>query len=73
MVLETYIVRIYRREPGAPCELAGMVEKPGCPEMKSFAGIDELLSIFSKGGFSGKKEKMRREERDRVIRTQPNR
>jgi len=71
--LETYIVRVYRREPGVPCELAGTVEEPGSSEMKSFAGIDELLSIFSKGSFSGKKEKMRREERDRVIRTQPNR
>jgi hypothetical protein len=55
--VETYIVRIYRREPGAACELAGTVEEPGCPERKSFADVHELLSIFSTGSFTGEKEK----------------
>jgi hypothetical protein len=44
--LETYIIRIYHREPGALSEIAGTVEEPGCLEIKSFVGIDELLSIF---------------------------
>jgi len=52
--LETYIVRIYRREAG---ELAGTVEEPGYPERKSFADIHELLSIFSAGSFTGQKGK----------------
>lgn len=63
--METYIVRIYRREPGAACELAGTVEEPGCPEKKSFTGIDELLSIFSAGSFTrqeGKRQKERLEK-----------
>jgi hypothetical protein len=55
--METYIVRIYRREPGANCELAGMVEEPRCSHTKSFADIDELLSIFKEGSFTRQKEK----------------
>jgi len=55
--LETYIVRIYRREPGAACELAGMVEEPGCPETIPFVDIDELLNIFRKGSSVRQKEK----------------
>ena len=55
--LETYIVRIYRREPGVPSQLAGMVEEPGCPGKKPFTDIDELLSIISKENFTRQKEK----------------
>jgi hypothetical protein len=57
--LETYIVRIYRREPSAPCELAGTVEEPGCHESKHFSDIDQLSSIFRKGSFTGKKMKQK--------------
>jgi hypothetical protein len=28
-LMDSYIVRIYRREPGDPCEVAGTVEEPG--------------------------------------------
>ncbi|SPF48095.1 hypothetical protein SBDP1_720003 [Syntrophobacter sp. SbD1] len=55
--METYIVRIYRREPGTCSKLAGMVEEPGCPERKSFADIDQLLGIISEGSFTGGKHK----------------
>jgi len=65
--IETCIERIYRPEPGAPSELAGTVEKPGSSGMKSFAGIDELWSIFTGGSSSTQKEK--RKGADRPVRS----
>lgn len=45
--METYIVRIYRREESDPRMLAGVVEEPGVAENKGFSNLDELWKILS--------------------------
>jgi hypothetical protein len=58
--VETYIVRIYRREPGDPDHIAGTLEIPGCSEMQPFLNIEELLNIFRKGSLGWQREKLRK-------------
>ena len=44
--MDTYIIRIYRREDGDPDTLAGTVEEPGIPEKRAFVNFDQLWDIL---------------------------
>lgn len=44
--MESYIVRVYRRNRKNPRVLAGVVEKVGREEKEGFENIDELKEIF---------------------------
>ena len=48
--METYIVRIYRRETDDHRMLAGTVEEPGKPEKKVFTSVKELWNILVRLG-----------------------
>lgn len=45
-LVESYIVRIYRREPKEPWKIAGVVEVPGSDQKRAFASSDALLEIL---------------------------
>lgn len=50
---ESYIVRIYRRDPKNPRIVAGTVEEVGIEGKKGFGNFDELrgiLSVSPRGG-----------------------
>jgi hypothetical protein len=50
MPIESYIVRIYRRDDNDPHAIAGTVESAGTEEKKSFTSSRELLRILSLSG-----------------------
>jgi len=43
---EYFIVRVYRRAPGATPELEGVVEVVGAPQQRAFASSDGLWAIL---------------------------
>jgi hypothetical protein len=45
--MDTYIIRIYRREKSDPHTLAGIVEEPGVPGKKAFVNLDQLWDILN--------------------------
>lgn len=45
--MDTYIVRIYRRDKKDPKKVAGVVESVGKEGKKSFSGPDALWTILS--------------------------
>ena len=48
--MESYIVRIYRRDRKKPHLLAGVIEEVGNTEKRGFENIDELKSILTRDG-----------------------
>jgi len=46
-VMESYILRIYRYQPGRPQSLVGVVERPESEEKLAFTTLDELWAILS--------------------------
>jgi len=56
--MDTYIIRIYRREESASHTLAGTVEEPGIPEKRAFVNLDQLWDILHP-----KKKKLSRPKR----------
>lgn len=46
MILNTYIVRIYRRKNGIPHNLVGVVEEVGKKEKRAFSNLDDLWEIL---------------------------
>jgi hypothetical protein len=44
--MESYVVRIYRRDAGSPQNLVGLVELVDVNEEKSFVSFDELRAIL---------------------------
>ncbi len=53
---ESYIVRIYRREPENPERITGLVEVIETGEKKKFASGDELREIFSARNMTKKRD-----------------
>ena len=57
-VMESYLVRIYRKAEGNPRMLVGVVEEPGAKEKKAFHNLYELWDILNplrdKPGQSGR-------------------
>jgi hypothetical protein len=45
-VMDSYIVRIYRRDQDDPGELAGLVEMVGTSDRLSFRNFPELTSVL---------------------------
>jgi hypothetical protein len=45
--MESYLVRIYRREEDNPRLLVGVVEEPGVNEKKAFQNLYELWNILN--------------------------
>ena len=45
--MDTYIIRIYRREENESHTLAGTVEEPGIPEKRGFVNFDQLRDILN--------------------------
>ena len=46
-VIESYVVRIYRRDPQHPDQVAGLVEGVGLEKSKSFRTVAELLQLMA--------------------------
>lgn len=46
-MLETYIVRIYRRDEKDSGHVVGMVERVGIKNHQTFRNLDELIQILS--------------------------
>lgn len=44
--METYVLRIYRREDGIPHRIIGIVEESGVEGMKAFTCLEELWRIL---------------------------
>ena len=45
--METYILRIYRREKGIPHRIMGIIEESGVEEKRAFTCLDELQRILN--------------------------
>jgi hypothetical protein len=62
ILLEIYVVRIYRRDEKNPRLAVGMIEKVGGEFHKTFRNFDELLKIFLTNDRppTHKKERIRR-------------
>jgi len=56
--MESYVVRIYRRDSASPQNLVGLVELVEIDEEKSFTSFDELRAILdSRQRHAGRKER----------------
>ncbi len=42
VVMENYIIRIYRRDPNSPGKIVGIIEEVGGSEKRVFKNFDEL-------------------------------
>ena len=47
VILESYIVRIYRAEERNPRNIIGVVEEVGADEKRAFTNIEELWNILN--------------------------
>ncbi len=48
--METYIVRVYRRDPAQPGEIVGIVEQVGAEHTLRFSNVEELRAILTAQG-----------------------
>ncbi len=56
--MDSYVVRIYRRNSGSPQNLVGLVELVEIDEEKAFTSFDELREILSgRQGHAARTEK----------------
>ena len=62
--LETYILRIFRRDRNVPHSLAGLVEEVGVEGGRAFRNVDELWSILD----SSKAEPVKMKKRNKCLR-----
>jgi len=60
--METYVVRVYRRDPARPGEIVGIVEQVGTERTLRFSNVEELRAILLRqeeyqpeGGRTGKR------------------
>lgn len=45
--MDSYVVRIYRRNNGSPQKIVGLVELVDCEEAKAFTSFEELRVILN--------------------------
>ena len=45
--METYVVRVYRRNPARPAEIVGIVEWVGTEHTLHFSNVEELNAILT--------------------------
>ena len=62
--MDTYVIRIYRREESGPHGLAGIVEGPGVPGKKDFVNLEQLWDILN----SKKKKPVETKKKDKGFR-----
>ncbi len=62
--MESYIVRVYRRNSESPEKITGMVEIVGRDMKRSFSTFDELRTIIDRGEALESVEKPRKRKRD---------
>ena len=48
--METYVVRVYRRDPARPDEIVGIVERVGTERTVRFSNVEELNTILMQLG-----------------------
>ena len=48
--MDSYVVRIYRRDPKDPARLAGVVERAGAKGRKAFQDLGGLMAILTGSG-----------------------
>jgi hypothetical protein len=48
--METYVVRVYRRDPARPAEIVGVVEQVGAEHTERFSNVGELSAILIQPG-----------------------
>jgi len=54
--METYVVRVYRRDPTRPDEVVGIVEQVGTERTTRFSNVEELSAILIQLGKSQPKD-----------------
>jgi hypothetical protein len=54
--MESYVIRIYRRDPDDPLKPVGMVEVVETSETKTFTHAGELMDILCHAGVSSDKD-----------------
>ncbi len=62
--MESYIVRVYRRNSDSPEKINGIVEIVGRDVKRSFSTFDELRTIIDRGEASESVEKPGKRKRD---------
>lgn len=45
--METYVVRVYRRDPARPCQIVGIVEQVGTEHALRFSNVEKLNAILT--------------------------
>lgn len=45
--METFVVRVYRRDPARPAEIVGVVEQVGTERTLRFSNVEELNAILT--------------------------
>ena len=53
-VVKSYIIRVYRYQPGRPRKVVGIVERPESTEKQPFTNVNELWDILTKVRSKGK-------------------
>ncbi len=73
-IMESYLVRIYRRQENNPRLLIGVVEEPGVKEKRAFQNVYELWDILNstrktlgKSGGNGSKKQKRKNGSDQPV------
>jgi len=61
--LDSYVVRVYRREKDNPRLLVGTVEKVGKRGKSAFTNMDELWEIVDEGAGKAKRLERKKEEK----------
>lgn len=65
--MDSYVVRIYRRDERNPGKVAGLVELIEKEQIKSFTCIEDLVKILGLKGEVGAKEQIEEEYRGSTI------
>ena len=63
--MESYVVRIYRRDVSSPHNLVGLVELIDIDEEKSFTSFDELRKILDRKQGHGDHEEVKSSEEEK--------
>ncbi|MBI4831192.1 MAG: hypothetical protein HY801_06490 [Candidatus Lindowbacteria bacterium] len=58
MLVESYIIHIYRRDEKVPTKILGTIEKVGEEKKRSFENFDELRALISSNKGDGLGEKI---------------
>ncbi len=68
--METYVVRIYRRNPSLPAEIVGIVEHVGTERTLRFSNVGELNAILTTVTTPTEARRYGKNKRSRKVRPQ---